>query len=291
MAILEAIMVIIGLGAVFLSFRATYGNSTDTSTSSASGEELKNVTDKAKEALDKFDGDIEAKAEEVLNSTDNKLSTILNEKIMGLSEYSDQILDKMEKNHSETVFLYDMLNEKEKEIKELVHDIDVLKADIRDELAKEYQEHRKRLGEAGSSIPQAAVPVYNNAILPDELYGISTSNTNTVLEDTVQEGIITMPVTELSYEDGDDTNSSMYDVEIARIEEQEIREKSLRRLYGSMGISDIQAAAIEAGIDHVDRSDEIISLYKKGRSVLEISKMLDIGQGEVKFVIDMYKAS
>ncbi len=58
-----------------------------------------------------------------------------------------------------------------------------------------------------------------------------------------------------------------------------------------MGISDIQAAAIEAGIDHVDRSDEIISLYKKGRSVLEISKMLDIGQGEVKFVIDMYKAS
>ena len=58
-----------------------------------------------------------------------------------------------------------------------------------------------------------------------------------------------------------------------------------------MGISDIEAAAIEAGIDHVDHSDEIISLYKKGRSVLEISKMLDIGQGEVKFVIDMYKAS
>ncbi|MDE6616021.1 MAG: hypothetical protein K2K35_05590, partial [Lachnospiraceae bacterium] len=265
--------------------------STDTSTSSASGEELKNVTDKAKEALDSFDGDIEAKAEEVLNNTDNKLSTILNEKIMGLSEYSDQILDKMEKNHSETVFLYDMLNEKEKEIKELVHDIDVLKADIRDELAKEYQEHRKRLEETGGSIPQAAAPVYNNGILPDELYGISTSNANTVPEDTIKEGIIAMPVTEAPYEDANDTNPSMYDVEIARIEEQEIREKSLRRLYGNMGISDIQAAAIEAGIDHVDHSDEIISLYKKGRSVLEISKMLDIGQGEVKFVIDMYKAS
>ncbi len=276
MAILEAIMVIIGLGAVFLSFKATDGNSTDTSTSNASGEELKNVTDKAKEALDKFDGDIEAKAEEVLNNTDNKLGTILNEKIMGLSEYSDQILDKMEKNHSETVFLYDMLNEKEKEIKELVHDIDVLKADIRDELAKEYQEHRKRLEEADST----AQP----------LYGISANPSNTGTDDTVQESIISMPGLEAE-EYGNDVNSSIYDVEIARIEEQEIREKSLRRLYGNMGISDTEAAVIEAGIDHVDHSDEIISLYKKGRSVLEISKMLDIGQGEVKFVIDMFKAS
>lgn len=286
MAILEAIMVIIGLGAVFLSFRATDGNSTDTSTSDASGEELKNVTDKAKEALDQFDGDIEAKAEEVLSNTDNKLGTILNEKIMGLSEYSDQILDKMEKNHSETVFLYDMLNEKEKEIKELVHDIDVLKADIRDELAKEYQEHRKRLEEAGSTA-QPAGAVYNNDSLPDELYGISA---NTGTGDTIQESIISMPGMEAE-ESGNDVNSSMYDAEIARIEEQERREKSIRRLYGNMGISDAEAAAIEAGIDHVDHSDEIISLYKKGRSVLEISKMLDIGQGEVKFVIDMFKAS
>lgn len=289
MAILEAIMVIIGLGAVFLSFRATDGNSTDTSTSNASGEEFKNVTDKAKEALDKFDGDIEAKAEEVLNNTDSKLGTILNEKIMGLSEYSDQILDKMEKNHSETVFLYDMLNEKEKEIKELVHDIDVLKADIRDELAKEYQEHRKRLEEADSTA-QPVRTVYNNGRLPDELYGISANPSNTGTDDTVQESIISMPGMEAE-EEGSDVNSSIYDVEIARIEEQEIREKSLRRLYGNMGISDTEAAVIEAGIDHVDHSDEIISLYKKGRSVLEISKMLDIGQGEVKFVIDMFKAS
>ncbi|MCI9079142.1 MAG: hypothetical protein HFH68_09515 [Lachnospiraceae bacterium] len=291
MAILEAIMVIIGLGAVFLSFRVADGNSTNTSTSSTSGEELKNVTDKAKEFLDKFNEDIESKAEEVLNNTDNKLGTILNEKIMGLSEYSDQILDKMEKNHSETVFLYDMLNEKEKEIKELVHDIDVIKAGIRDELAKEYQEHKKRFEETGSSKVQTSIPVYNNDSLPDELYGISANPASTSTEDTIQESIISMPGMEIPEKDGNDINTSMYDVEIARIEEQEIWEKSLRRLYGNMGVSDIEAAAIEAGIDHVDHSDEIISLYKKGCSILEISKMLDIGQGEVKFVIDMYKAS
>ena len=39
-----------------------------------------------------------------------------------------------------------------------------------------------------------------------------------------------------------------------------------------------------------NHNDEIIALYKKGRSVLDISRMLSLGQGEVKFVIDLYNA-
>ena len=40
----------------------------------------------------------------------------------------------------------------------------------------------------------------------------------------------------------------------------------------------------------LNSNSEIIALYKKGRNVLEISKMLSIGQGEVKLVIDLYNA-
>lgn len=90
-----------------------------------------------------------------------------------------------------------------------------------------------------------------------------------------------------------DSHAAMYDEEIAKIEEQEQQErheKSLEKLYGNMGINGVDAAAIEAKIEYVDHSDEIIRLYNKGHSVLEISKMLEIGQGEVKLVIDMYQA-
>ncbi|MFG6394744.1 MAG: hypothetical protein K1W24_11295 [Lachnospiraceae bacterium] len=299
MAILEAVIVIIGLAAVFLSFKAADGSSAG-STDANDGEELKNITEEAKQALDKFSEDLKSKADETLNNTSGQLGTILNEKIMGLSEYSGQILDKMENNHSETVFLYDMLNEKEKEIKELVHDIDVLKAEIRDELAKEYQEHKKRLEEAGNiaikPVADSVVqPVYNNDGLPDELLYAGMAGTSTVnsAETVLPEEDIYKEVEDIKVipEQDNDTHAAMYDAEIAKIEEQERREKSLRRLYGNMGISDIEAAAIEAGIEHVDHSDEIISLHKKGHTILEISKMLSIGQGEVKFVIDMYKAS
>ena len=40
----------------------------------------------------------------------------------------------------------------------------------------------------------------------------------------------------------------------------------------------------------INSNSEIIALYKKGISILEISKMLLIGQGEVKLVVDLYNA-
>lgn len=259
MAVLEVVMLIIGLGAVFLSFRAS-DNSTNPVKEEADREELKSVSQEIKEALEKFDKDLHEKAEEVINSTDDKLSTVLNEKIMGFSEYSQQIFGKMENNHSETVFLYDMLNEKEKDIKELVHDVDVAKASIRDEIASQYQELKK-----------------NTPVTQETL---DTKETVNGIPD------------ELLYANND-SHAAMYDEEIAKIEEQEQQErheKSLEKLYGNMGINGVDAAAIEAKIEYVDHSDEIIRLYNKGHSVLEISKMLEIGQGEVKLVIDMYQA-
>lgn len=252
MAVLEVIMLVIGLGAVFLSFRASDGNS-GTGKEEPDREKLKDISQEIKEALEKFDNDLQEKTEQIINNTDDKLSTMLNEKIMGLSEYSQQILDKMENNHSETVFLYDMLNEKEKDIKELVHEADVTRAEIRDELASQYQEFKKNMPAQDSKVPDDGIP--------DELlYNNSSGHT------------------------------AMYDEEIAKIEEQEHHEKAVRRFYDNMGISGIDAAAIEAGIEHVDHSDEIIELYNKGHSILDISKMLEIGQGEAKFVIDMYEA-
>ena len=75
------------------------------------------------------------------------------------------------------------------------------------------------------------------------------------------------------------TESSVYDAEIARIEEEETKNQQEEKKYQSYKEEEI-----------VNRNDEIISLYKKGRSILEISKMLSMGQGEVKFVIDLYNA-
>ncbi|NLO10729.1 MAG: hypothetical protein GX129_12810 [Clostridiales bacterium] len=62
-------------------------------------------------------------SEEAIAKTEDYLSKLSNEKIMAVSEYSDQILEKITKNHEEVVFLYNMLNHKEKELKETAKEI------------------------------------------------------------------------------------------------------------------------------------------------------------------------
>ena len=63
---------------------------------------------------------------------------------MAVSEFSDQILEKIEQNHKEVVFLYDMLNEKENEMKEFVQEIDKSKI-VLEELAEKELEKQKAL--------------------------------------------------------------------------------------------------------------------------------------------------
>ncbi len=321
MVVLEIIMVLVGIGAVFLSFRISGNNDSAPAGGGITKEELEEMLKKIEQANKKYNTDIQVKAEEALDSTDNKLSKILNEKIMGLSEYSQQILEKMEKNHSETVFLYDMLNEKEKEIKDLVHDADITRADIRDEIAMQYQELKRRLDEADEvkkGLELEAVQTgTRNANRQEQKFYTVPEGTGEVLDmagfnsdinksfEITENGLMK----ELDMQDssiGNNTTEIENDVTINNNTTEPETDKpyiSLAgqenanidnygyKLYGNFGVTDIDKAMLETEINNTNHNDEIIELYKKGRSILEISKMLSIGQGEVKFVIDMYKAS
>lgn len=57
---------------------------------------------------------------EIIYNADSSLSTMTNEKMMALGDYAVTVCDEIEKNHKEVMFLYSMLNDKEKELKELV---------------------------------------------------------------------------------------------------------------------------------------------------------------------------
>lgn len=73
-----------------------------------------------KNVSERIEAILSEKANEALLRTEDQLSRISNEKIMAVSEFSDQLLEKLDQNHSEVIFLYNMLGEKEDEIKKLV---------------------------------------------------------------------------------------------------------------------------------------------------------------------------
>ena len=48
-------------------------------------------------------------------------------------------------------------------------------------------------------------------------------------------------------------------------------------------------AGSSANADIINHTHEILKLYKSGKSNVEIAKLLSLGTGEVKLIIDLYK--
>ena len=55
-----------------------------------------------------------------IEKTERALERVSNEKIMAVNDYSDTVLEEINKNHKEVMFLYDMLNDKQQNLKETV---------------------------------------------------------------------------------------------------------------------------------------------------------------------------
>lgn len=58
-----------------------------------------------------------------MEKTERSLERLSNEKIMAVNEYSDTVLHAIHKNHEEVMFLYDMLNDKHKNLKSTVSEV------------------------------------------------------------------------------------------------------------------------------------------------------------------------
>lgn len=166
--------------------------------------------------------------EEIIANTDEELSKISNEKIIAVNEYSNQVLEKIDQNHKEVVFLYNMLNDKEAELKEYISEFNVTKAkliNIIDDLKHQYDIMEKRIKD----------------------------NQNVSSNNNVSKTIKT-----LTDKSKKDISNNVYDTN-------------------------------DEKTSNIDKNKMVIKLYKEGHSVVEISKILNMGQGEVNFIINLAK--
>lgn len=82
-------------------------------------EQIKELAEKQMTQIqEKLSGAVEETISYAMEKTERSLERITNEKIMAVNEYSDTVLTQIHKNHEETVFLYDMLNDKHQDLKE-----------------------------------------------------------------------------------------------------------------------------------------------------------------------------
>ncbi len=183
---------------------------------------------KTRALLDKMAQEsLERVSEETIVNTDDVLSKISNEKIMSINEFSETNLTKIEENHEHVVFLYNMLNQKDDEIKQTLADMENAKQDMK-------------------------------ASVQDVLK--ITKKLNSVVKKSQEEKVSKKPA----------------EKKPAPVL------KEATEADGQMKLPDMLV------VDN--KNDEILKLHKQGMSILEISKALKLGQGEVKLVIDLYGA-
>lgn len=153
---------------------------------------------------------MEERQAELVDDTVDHMNRLCNEKIMAMDEFSSQILEKIDQNHQEVVFMYNLLGEKEKELKSM------MAAPVR----------KKPAAEKGGR----KVPADTQKPMPKK------QRTETIERNT--------PVS-------------------------------------------AQPQAAESPLPE-ELLQQIRTMHRQGKSVLEISKELDIGQGEVKLVVALY---
>lgn len=124
MGTVEIVLLVIGIicviGGIILGI--TTNNSEADTTAAVSDYDAASQVSQVSQTIDSI---IEKKMQDIEDKTEARLDKISNTKILEMNEYADGVLKEINRNHNEVMFMYDMLNEKDKEIKTTVKDVNV----------------------------------------------------------------------------------------------------------------------------------------------------------------------
>lgn len=214
-----------------------------------------------------------------MEKTERSMERLTNEKIMAMNEYSDTVLEQINKNHKEAVFLYDMLNDKHENLKNTVSEAvktatevkqTVKDAEITAREAKEAKEVReeKEVKEVKEFTPIQAKRV-EVIVSPEEMEAAKE-------QIKPRKKAVRKPKTETA-EEADSTKEA---TETKKAEKEEKAEKASR-------VDLSMAAPVKQG--GRNSNERILELHKAGKSNMAIAKELGLGIGEVKLVIDLFE--
>lgn len=185
--------------------------------------------------------------EDVFETTRDEMNRISNEKIMSVHEYSDQAINDIKKNHEEVLFLYQMLTDKEDELKKSLTEMQQTKSEI-----------EKYCNAARETMTDSDAEMEVLKVISSKSGGEETSTNQGHSK---------------SYQKAQNPKSKN------RFEATEIDQDN----HYMKALQDIEDNEFSSHID------DILELSSQGCSVIEISKRLGLGQGEVKLVLDYNK--
>lgn len=171
MTAVEVVLILIGLVFMIGSFMVTEKLSPDDMEKIAkmSETEINAVVEKKMaNASERIENQIEDAVDHSLEKVERSLEKETNEKIMAISEYSDTVVENMNKTHNEIMFLYSMLNDKHEQLTELSTEISRMAAKVEEDLVQEEQKETEPVSEVAAETVTAAEAAPEEETEPEE---------------------------------------------------------------------------------------------------------------------------
>lgn len=271
---LEIALLTIGLIVIVASF--VFSSKSD-------GDTMHNVkdvtfTDKQKEDIKKQIMDIlDEQIENVKEQTEISLDKLSNQKMLEMNEYSDTILQEINRNHNEVMFLYDMLNEKKKEINNTVRDMNVTKKEI--EKSKTIPKKQTVIDSIKDMSEDTGGFMASEELLREEQKDVNTRKKDILNQlDAVVEAVSDDVSADLEAVEKKPKKRTSTGRTAAKRMKETVKKETLRE-------DNRDPKAFETG----NNNEKILQLSKEEKSNVEIAKELGLGIGEVKLVIDLFK--
>lgn len=123
---MEIILLILGIAVFAASFLIPEKSGvSDERTLQLSKEKIQEIIDgQMKEAKEKLQDVVDETLTYSVEKTERSLERVSNEKITAVSEFSETVLSDIHKSHEEVMFLYDMLHDKQKNLRETAKEVD-----------------------------------------------------------------------------------------------------------------------------------------------------------------------
>ena len=241
--------------------------------------------------MNKFEKDFGGKlsdiAEDKLVSSADRLAELTNNKMLAINDMSGQLIEKIEQNHKEVIFLYDMLNEKSDNLKDFSAKIDGLRKELESEekriraLNHDLDDKILKVKEVRQTVITKSVkttPVHNEVPQTistgieqvkarENIHNVAPTQAHSLVEMQKKEDAIVKSVSEP-----------------IRLERKIAKEAELVEKKQSMTEGKIRSEQTE----ELSTNDKVLLMKEEGKSILEISKILGMGQGEVQLILGLY---
>ena len=234
-----------------------------------------------------FSEKLSAISEDKLGGFADKMSEIANDKMLAINDMSGQLMEKIEQNHKEVIFLYDMLNEKSDYLKDFSAKIDGLRHELERE-EERIKALNNDIDDKLVKVKEVRQTVIAKPVAPVEVKQEKSRRVPTGIEQAkaaIKPAEVPAQAKNLvkMKKEVEDIPSDIND--IFDTDERDI-------------FKDAEVPEITEEIDEIDLSpeiteelstnDKILKMHSEGKSVMEISKELGMGQGEVQLILGLY---